>query len=124
MNMSTELDKTFTRIERLLEQRRLPGVERSTSYDTPTLKVDGSTFVRLSDPDVLVMQCPAEQKPLLLDISPEIYFETDHYVGHSVVLIRLSAISDEELALRLEDAWRFKAPEKLRRQLPTEPPAI
>lgn len=121
--MSTELDQAFTRMEQLSHKRGLPGVERSISYDTPALKVAGSTFVRLSEADVLVMQCPADQKALLLEISPQIYFETDHYVGHDAILIRLSVIADEELALRLEDAWRFKAPKHLREQLPTEPPA-
>ena len=66
------------------------------------------------------MLCPAEQKTLLMEISPEIYFETDHYVGWPAVLIRLANIGDEELSLRLEDAWRFKAPARLAAQRPTQ----
>ena len=69
-----------------------------------------------------MLHCPDEQKALLMEISPEIYFETPHYVGHAVVLIRLGAIGDEELALRLEDAWRFKAPARLAAQRPLTPP--
>lgn len=113
------LDAVFERIESLALARELPEVTRSTSYGTPSLKVKTKSFVRLKDADTLVMLCPAEQKALLMEISPEIYFETDHYVGWPAVLIRLSAIADEELSLRLEDAWRFKAPVRLAAQRPT-----
>ena len=120
--MSADLDQSFGRIEQLAPASRLPGTTRETSYGTPSLTVKGKSFVRLKDPETLVLMCPDDQKALLMDISPDIYFETEHYVGHSAVLIRLSAITDEELALRLEDAWRFKAPPQLAGQRPTEPP--
>ena len=109
MSTTDEHDAAFSRIEVLTASKGLAGVQRSTDYGTPALKVKDATFVRLLDPQTLVLQCPLEQKVLLMEISPEIYFETDHYVGHDAVLVRLSAISDEELSLRLEDAWRFKA---------------
>lgn len=111
--MTTDLDSIFARIEQQAAARDLPGVERATSYGTPSLKVRGKTFVRLKDADTLVLLCPPEQKALLMEISPDIYFETPHYVGYGAVLIRLAAIDDEELGLRLEDAWRFKAPKTL-----------
>lgn len=116
---SAELDAIFVRIESLATARALPEVMRSTSYGTPALKVRSKSFVRLKDPQTLVMLCPPEQKALLMEISPDIYFETDHYVGWPAVLIRLSAIADEELSLRIEDAWRFKAPQRLAAQRPT-----
>ncbi|HEV7345333.1 MAG TPA: MmcQ/YjbR family DNA-binding protein [Devosia sp.] len=121
--MADDLDEAFRRIEQLAKARDLPEVSRSTSYGTPALKVRDKSFVRLKDADTLVLLCPAEQKALLMEISPEIYFETDHYVGHAAVLIRLNAIDDEELSLRLEDAWRFKAPAKLAAARPTVPPS-
>lgn len=102
-------DTAFLRIEALAGAKSLADIERSTSYGTPALKVKDVAFVRLLDPKTLVLQCPLEQKVLLMEISPDIYFETDHYVGHEAVLVRLDVITDEELSLRLEDAWRFKA---------------
>ncbi|QQR40491.1 MmcQ/YjbR family DNA-binding protein [Devosia rhizoryzae] len=108
-------DQHFARIARLVEARGLREVEQSTSYNTPALKVAGNAFVRMLDDTTAVLQCPVDQKVLLMEISPEIFFETDHYVGHDAVLVRLDQISDEELALKLEDAWTFKAPERLRK---------
>ena len=122
--MTQDLEQAFVRIERLAKARGLPGVERGTSYGAPALKVKDKSFARLREKDVLVLLCPAEQKTLLMEISPAIYFETSHYVGHAAVLIHLDAISDEELSLRLEDAWRHKGPknagETARRRLASD----
>lgn len=118
MASDADLDSVFLRIEQLAEARRLPGLTRSVSYGTPALKVRDKLVVRLKDATTLVLLCPAEQKTLLMEISPDIYFETPHYVGYPAVLVRLETISDEELSLRLEDAWRFKAPKKLAAERP------
>ncbi len=107
--MAADLDQVFTRIEKLAQARGLPEVTRATSEGAPSLKVGGKTVARLKDSATLVLLCPSEQKTLLMEISPAIYFETDHYVGFPAVLIRLDSIDDEELSLRLEDAWRFMA---------------
>ena len=122
MGTDPDLDRVFARIERLAAARGLPGVSRSTSLGTPALKVRDNIFARLEDADALVLLCPPEQKALLMEISPEIYFETDQYIGEPAVLIQLVVISDEELSLRLEDAWRFKAPKTLTAQRPTAIP--
>jgi hypothetical protein len=106
--MTSDLDQAFSRIENLARQRSLSGTARSMRHGTPALEVGGNCFVRLKDATTLVLHCPPEQKALLMDIWPEIYFETEHYVGHPVVLVHLDAIGDEELALRLEDAWQFR----------------
>ena len=110
MSSQSNFDLAFDRIARLANARGLTDVTRSTSYGTPALKVHDRTFVRLLDEGTIVLHCPFEQKVLLMEISPSIYFETDHYVGYDAVLVRLAAIDDEELSLRLQDAWRFKAP--------------
>ena len=115
MQQNQDLETGFARLVRLADDRNLAGVERSTSYGTPALKVGGKTFVRMIEPAVAVLQCPVDQKVLLMDISPKLYFETAHYVGHDAMLMRLDRIEDEELSLRLLDAWDFKAPEKLKK---------
>lgn len=112
-NEAADLDAVFRRIEDLAAARGLEGVERGTNYGTPSLSVKDRTFVRLKDGGTLVVMCPIEQKALLIEIAPEIYYDTDHYLGWPAVLVRLDVIADEELALRLEDAWAFKAPARL-----------
>jgi hypothetical protein len=114
----TDIDAAFARILGLAEALGLPGLAAFTSDGTPGLAVGNSAFCRLVDAQTLVLLCPGEQKVLLMEISPEIYFETDHYVGAPAVLVRLDVIADEELSLRLEDAWRAKAPENLAQQRP------
>lgn len=122
MGADPDLDQVFTRIEALAAARALPGLSRSTSEDMPALMVGEAAFARLRDAETLVLLCPAEQKALLMEISPQIYFETEHYVGQAAVLVQLAVISDEELSLRLEDAWRFTAPTTLAARRPTTIP--
>jgi hypothetical protein len=91
----------------------LDEVSEGTSYGTPALKVRDKSFTRLKDAETLVLLMPLEQKELLMEAAPEIYFETPHYKGWPAVLVRLGAISDEELTQRLAEAWRHKAPKRL-----------
>lgn len=114
MSDSDALNSAFDRLHRLAMARPLAHVERSTSYGTPALLVGDTPFIRLLDATTAVLQCPVDQKVLLMEISPDIYFETDHYVGHDAMLVRLDRIDDEELSLRLHDAWIFRAPERLK----------
>ena len=67
----------------------------------------------------MVLHCPLEVKEMLMEMAPDIYFQTDHFRGWPGLLVRLEVITDEELSLRLEDAWRFKAPRNLAAKRPT-----
>ncbi len=91
----------------------LPGLERGTSYGTPAAKVRGKGIARVKDDETLVLMIGLADKELLMEAAPEIYFETDHYRGWPAVLVRMAAIDDDELAHRLEQAWRMKAPRLL-----------
>ena len=97
------------RLLRLADQAGLAGVERSTSYGTPSLKLRGKFLGRLFDADTLVIRCPAEEKAALMQAEPEFFFETDHYRGHDAMLVRLGAIDDARLTARLERAWLMQA---------------
>ncbi|ODT72879.1 MAG: hypothetical protein ABS75_01225 [Pelagibacterium sp. SCN 63-23] len=110
MSDNSNLQPGLSRLHRLATARGLEAIEAAS----PALHVDGVAFIHLLDPTTAVLQCPVDQKALLLDISPDIYFETDHYVGQDAMLIRLDRISDEELSLRLHDAWTFRAPDHLK----------
>jgi hypothetical protein len=91
----------------------LPEVEEGTSYGTPALKVRGKLVARLKDAGTLVVRCTLDDKEMLMEAAPEVYFETDHYKGWPAVLVRLKTIKPAELRHRLEQAWRLMAPRRL-----------
>ena len=101
------------RMARLCAERGLPEVSRSTSYGAPSLKVRTKSFASVRGPGEMVLHCPIEQKELLMEMAPDIYWQTDHFKGWPGLLVRLDRITDEELGLRLEDAWMFRAPKRL-----------
>ncbi len=112
--MTDALQAAFAPVRAAMQATGLPGVEESTWYGTPSFKVKGKSFVRLKDPDTLVLLCPLEEKELLIEVEPDIFFETDHYKGWPAVLARLSRIDGEMLQHRLTKAWLMKAPKRLR----------
>ena len=109
--MNGDLEQAFSPV--LAAPAGLPEVEQSTSYGTPALKVRGKLIARLKDADTLVLRCPMEEKEVLLDAEPAIFFETPHYHGWSAILIRLAAIDPDHLRHHVARAWRMQAPCKL-----------
>jgi hypothetical protein len=101
------------RMLRLCRKLGLPEITQSTSYGAPSIKVKSKNFASVRGPQEMVLHCPLEQKDLLMEMAPDVYWQTDHFKGWPGLLVRLEVISDEELSLRLEDAWRFRAPKRL-----------
>ena len=92
----------------------LPGVEESTTYGSPALKVRGKLLAcvpthKSVEPDSLVVRIDFMQRAELLAENPEVYYLKDHYVNYSAVLVRLSRIDSEALRDLLGAAWRFVA---------------
>ena len=106
------------RIEKLIRKLKLPEVELSTSYRDPSFKVGKNVIVTVKEAGILYLPCPLEMKEILLEIAPEIYYQTDHYKGWPGLLVCLDVIGDEELCLRLEDSWRRGAPKTLAAKRP------
>ena len=48
-------------------------------------------------------------KDALLLGDPDVFFTTPHYDNYPVVLVRLEAVSEAQLAELVEDAWRTQA---------------
>lgn len=97
--------------------RELPEVVEDTWYGTPALKVRGKGFVRLQEDrkTVVFMVDSVDEQDALIEARPDLYFITDHYRGHAAVLTRLAALPVAEARVRLERAWRAKAPAALAR---------
>lgn len=95
--------------------RRLPGVEESSSYGTPALKVKGRFMCRLRSEaeGALAIRCDFLDRQILLQSDPEVFFVTDHYVDYPMVLVRLDKIRLSALPDLIERAWRIVAPPKL-----------
>jgi hypothetical protein len=94
---------------------RFPGVVEGTSYGTPSLKVRDKFLCRLrTGPDALVIRVVdvGDQEALLLG-DPDVFFKTPHYDNTPYVLVRLDAVSSQQLAELVEDAWRTQAPKRL-----------
>ena len=106
-------DKAFDRVAKLAKALKLAEVTVGTSYGNPSLKVRDKSFVTVKEAEVLVLPCPLEVKELLMESAPQIYYQTPHYHGWAYLLVRLDVIGDEELSLRIEDAWRHRAPKRL-----------
>lgn len=108
-----KLERAFRRVRAAARRAKLPELEESRWYGTPSLKVRNKSLMRVKDEDTLVFMCPLEEKEVVMAAAPHVYFETGHYKGWPAVLVRLSKIDDSELGHRLERAWRFRAPKRL-----------
>jgi len=92
----------------------LPDTEESTSYGTPALKVRGKLFVRLREEgDIIVVRIDLPDRSRRLATASNVFFITEHYEPYPYVLVRLKAITKEDLAEALQDAWRLVAPSML-----------
>jgi hypothetical protein len=111
--LTADLDAAFVPVRAALAEVQWPETEEGVWYGTPSLKVRGKSFCRLKDADTLVLLCPLEEKEMLMELGPEVFFETDHYKGWPAVLARLSRMDAAMLKHRLDRAWRIKAPKRL-----------
>lgn len=94
----------------------LPGVEASTSYGTPAAKVRKALLMRLKEDGAsVVLFIGADEKDLLMEAAPEVFFQTPHYAGHPAVLARLQTLDPAELHRILLQTWRAKAPKSLQK---------
>jgi hypothetical protein len=102
----------------------LPGVEESTHYGTPAFKVAGKAFCRLrEDGETLVLfDVPHEEREVIIEADPDVYFFTDHYRDWPLVLARLPAAGVEHVRGYLERAWRKRAPKALLKGLASPHP--
>jgi len=93
---------------------KLPEVEISKSYGTPSLKVRGKMLARLlEDGEVLVLRTELLDRQVLMQADPDTFFITDHYTNYPLVLMRLDKVARAALPDLLERAWRLVAPKTL-----------
>ena len=95
----------------------LPEVEADeTANGRPRYLVRGKGFAwqaRERDGGGLAVRVDPDEKQLIVEANPEIYFDPPHYRGFPAVVIRLEKIRRKELAERIEDAWLIQAPKRV-----------
>jgi hypothetical protein len=107
----------------------LPGVEESTAYGQRALKVSGKLLAcvpanRSAEPGSLAVRVDFDDRAELLAADPDVYYVTDHYVGYTAVLVRLSRVTPDVLRDLLGMAYKFvtrnaapRSPARKRRKL-------
>jgi len=91
-----------------------PEIEDGSSYGTPALKVRKKMLVRLKeDGDSLVMPgVPPNERDMLVESQPTVFYFTDHYRDYPIVLIRLSKAKRTTVEPLLRRHWRTLASKK------------
>ena len=90
----------------------LPGVDESTAYGAPALKVHGKLLAcvpanRSVEPDSLVVRVDFDDRAELLASDPDVYYVTEHYIPYNAVLVRLSRVNPDVLRDLLGMAYKF-----------------
>ena len=90
----------------------LPGVEESTAYGSPALKIHGKLLAclpahRSAEPGSLVVRVGFDDRAELLAAAPGVYYVTDHYLNYTSVLVRLSHVTPVVLRDLLGMAHKF-----------------
>jgi hypothetical protein len=80
----------------------LPGVQESTARGSPALKVRGKLLACVpshhsAEPGSLMVRMNLDDRAELLAAAPDVYYVTEHYVGYTAVLVRLSQITPDIL---------------------------
>jgi hypothetical protein len=90
----------------------MPGVEESTTYGQPALKIRGKLLAclpahRSAEPGSLAVRVDFVDRAELLAAAPDMYYVTDHYVGYNAVLVRLARVNPDVLRDLLGMAYKF-----------------
>ena len=91
----------------------LAGVEATTRYDGATVLKAGGCFMAglathpSAEPGSLVVRINPEEREWLLEDAPDIYYVTDYYRPHPVVLVRLSRVDRDALHDLLASSCRL-----------------
>jgi len=107
------MPKTLLGFDAVREMARtLPGVEESTAYGVPALKVRGKLLAcpainKSAEPGSLAVRIGFDDRAELIASDPDVYYITDHYRNYPSVLVRLSRIHPDALRSLLGMAWKF-----------------
>jgi hypothetical protein len=89
-----------------------PGVEESTAYGAPALKVKGKLMAAVpthksAEPGSLMFRMDRRDRSALLAEAPDLYYAPEHYLGYDAVLARLDRLTPALAQDLLAMAHRF-----------------
>jgi len=99
----------------------LPGVEESTTYGAPSLKLHGRLLTcpalnKSAELNSLAVSIDFDQREALISEAPDTYYVTDHYVNYPIVLVRLSRVNRDVLRDLLHAACKFVSASRTRKR--------
>ena len=89
-----------------------PGVEKSTAYGNPALKVRGKLMAAVptnksAEPGSIMVRIDRNDRAALLAESPDLDHAPDHYLDYDAVLVRLAHLTPDLLRDLLAMAHKF-----------------
>ena len=83
-------------------------VQEGTSYGTPSLKVKKKFLLRLKeDGESIAIKIGFDDREILMNANPEVFYITDHYRDYPAMLVHLSSVTRDQLSDVLTIAYRF-----------------
>jgi hypothetical protein len=101
--------------------RAMPGVEQSTTWGAPALKLRGKMVAcqainKAAEPNTLVVRVPFTQRDELIAADPNTYYLKPHYEDYPCVLVRLSRVHPDALRDLLRMGWEFTSARSARKR--------
>ena len=96
----------------------LPGVTEGITHGSPSFYIGKKFMAVRGEDDILIMKCAIVERDLLIQLEPDKYTITDHYVPFDYVLVRMSKVNADEVRDLFRKAWRRLALKKLVKENP------
>lgn len=105
---------TYETLEAFALSLNLPRIEKTTSWGQPTLKAHGKlwTFWSPSEDAPVFKVESFDEREMLVEADPDVFFFTDHYKNHKLILARPDRVDIDWVEARLLSTWRSMAPKR------------
>ena len=97
----------------------LPETSERLSYGTPAFFAGKILFARIHDDmETLAVKITFDERDLLMQLQPDVFFLTPHYLNWPMVLAHIERLTIEQLGEILETAWRIVATKRMAKAYP------
>ena len=96
----------------------LPEVHDGITHGSPSFFLGKKFLAVRGEGDLLIMKSAIVERDLLVQLEPDKYFITEHYVPFDYVLVRLAKVNQDEVRDLFRKAWRRLALKKFVKEHP------